>query len=284
MKTFRNRFATDGRDKVYSILGLINSDEFNRYPPPQVDYSLSFIEVYALTTAYIIAFEENLRVLPGPTEPESDLNFPSWVVDWRLQSPIPLLDDLYEEGYKGSSRNKRNVVLYSDLVLSVNGHKIDRIQSIGDILPDHYPKETMPLEVYPWLCLVYCTIISDLCPATVDPFDPKLRFKMDNYPYTSGENLMSAFCRTIVADRGKYEPRCGTEGVRKIRTWLDLRDWRLTGDYFYRLPRLLFRHGFFITERGYFGMAPPKAQAGDCVYILQGGWTPIVCGRCRHQI
>lgn len=41
---------------------------------------------------------------------------------------------------------------------------------------------------------------------------------------------------------------------------------------------------FFISEKGYFGLAPSAAQAGDQVCILAGGQTPYILRRAGEVV
>lgn len=223
MEAFRNRFATDGRDKVYGVLGLIDEDELNRCPPLSVDYSLSIPEVCAIATAYMICFYDDLHVLPGPYEPQRPDDLLSWVVDWSFQeegSHSKLLHRMYEGLYCGSRNNRRTVSLYSDLILSVSGRRIDAIKVVGNITVDDPPDHDPP-EVFSWLHLTHSKLKRSGSTAIFDPSDPQLWFDLERSKYNSNDNFLSTFCRTIVADVYEDVRRCTPEDVSKLRRWLN---------------------------------------------------------------
>jgi hypothetical protein len=76
--------ATDPRDKIYALLGLVEDMNWNCDILP-VDYSLTVEQVYIDTAKWIILKSENLNLLcfPGSQLPEnSQYNFPSWCPNW----------------------------------------------------------------------------------------------------------------------------------------------------------------------------------------------------------
>lgn len=86
LKYARLQAATDSRDKVYSILGLLEDEELARLPKP--DYTSHFLSVFS-TWAKVSIVETGTLALLAAVEPfqNSPLleswDLPSWVPDWR---------------------------------------------------------------------------------------------------------------------------------------------------------------------------------------------------------
>jgi len=92
LKLSRARDATDQRDKVYAILGLlehgwdINSAGVGRIEP---DYSKDVVSVFTLACLKVIEISGNLAVLSHNTPAKVTPSLPSWVPDWyysRIQT------------------------------------------------------------------------------------------------------------------------------------------------------------------------------------------------------
>ncbi|KAL5326264.1 hypothetical protein ACEPPN_007402 [Leptodophora sp. 'Broadleaf-Isolate-01'] len=84
LSTLRNAWyheATDPRDKVYALLGLVAEDERSRY---QVHYSISIEQAYAKTTNAMLGNDSTMEVLSLTGISQRSTNeLPSWCPDWR---------------------------------------------------------------------------------------------------------------------------------------------------------------------------------------------------------
>jgi hypothetical protein len=83
---FKNFRATDPRDKVYGLLGIVNSylDPLGIMP----DYRWTLEKCYIHTATKIIAQTRNLDILNVPAESFTQTRpFPSWVPNWKLSEP-----------------------------------------------------------------------------------------------------------------------------------------------------------------------------------------------------
>ncbi|KAK4552095.1 hypothetical protein LTR86_010631 [Recurvomyces mirabilis] len=76
----RNTSATDPRDKIYSLLGLVNEDEAKLIG---VDYSIKPRQLFAKTTFICLQLENDWTILAAVTL-KGDLrqSLPSWVIDF----------------------------------------------------------------------------------------------------------------------------------------------------------------------------------------------------------
>ncbi|KAH7076022.1 heterokaryon incompatibility protein-domain-containing protein [Paraphoma chrysanthemicola] len=81
LRRFRGRKASDPRDKVYGLLGLVAP---NSHRPPLIpDYSLSSVEVYTLAALESIYSSASLSVLSIDVARKYRKDLPTWVPDWE---------------------------------------------------------------------------------------------------------------------------------------------------------------------------------------------------------
>lgn len=74
---FCRQLATDPRDKIYSLLGMVEPNSHNSL---RVDYTLTWTEVFRDAAIYVIGDRNDLEVLMYAGSSETEL--PSWVPDW----------------------------------------------------------------------------------------------------------------------------------------------------------------------------------------------------------
>jgi hypothetical protein len=77
LRTFRDRNASDPRDKVYALLGLVQ-ERVSMIP----DYSLGDVEVYRQATLESIYNSKDLSVFSTELGQKSRSDLPSWIPDW----------------------------------------------------------------------------------------------------------------------------------------------------------------------------------------------------------
>jgi hypothetical protein len=91
--------ATDPRDKVYAVLGLVGSVYTARIP---VDYGLSVSDVFSQTCKTYIEATKDLSILYD-CDFSSITGLPSWALDWSVAGqPFSFYDDLYSADGRGS--------------------------------------------------------------------------------------------------------------------------------------------------------------------------------------
>jgi hypothetical protein len=86
-KDVRSKKATDPRDKVYGVYGLLENQGL-----PTVDYDRAVRDVYTDITIASIKGKDSLRVLHGACLPRLVYGLPSWVSDWSNASLYQPLD------------------------------------------------------------------------------------------------------------------------------------------------------------------------------------------------
>ncbi|KAK5996317.1 Heterokaryon incompatibility 6-like protein [Cladobotryum mycophilum] len=141
----RSLQATDSRDKVYSIIGLISEEESQEFAVVP-DYSISLEECYKRTALSVINYRQNLDIFLTEQMPGLSSDSPSWVPNWAfLSNPEPTLlfqdddwdhlDDPESGQFCASTVKHFKPCLMPDgssLVLS--GYVFDRIKELEGIL------------------------------------------------------------------------------------------------------------------------------------------------------
>ncbi|KAF2727801.1 HET-domain-containing protein [Polyplosphaeria fusca] len=77
-----DREATDPRDKVFAVLGLVGNEAHGIRP----DYNQTMVQVYCRTTKHIIREEQSLDILLAANGIQRGDGLPSWVPDWRKEA------------------------------------------------------------------------------------------------------------------------------------------------------------------------------------------------------
>jgi hypothetical protein len=150
------RFATDPRDKIYAILGLINCG-----PRVSPDYSPSCNKVYTAAFRAMLEYFGDLRVynyLQG-SHPDSGKELPSWVPDFMALTTSRIASMVYIDGISPNDLIQSLAVglLYGaasvsygklikslmefkegDSILVLKGIPVDRISIVGKVAPDRH--------------------------------------------------------------------------------------------------------------------------------------------------
>lgn len=149
--SFSSTLAGDKRDKVYSLLGVAKPFSI---PLLEINYSVSWQEVYRRTTIYIIQGLRTLNILVCAGSPSSDL--PSWIADWNdkvldcetdldWDPAVSVLKTLSAgglrfksgENFAGGLECNFDQILIDDNLLTVRGILISTIEStVYSHLPD----------------------------------------------------------------------------------------------------------------------------------------------------
>lgn len=78
-----DREATEPKDKVFAILGLVGSQHQNTMP--RADYSKTMEQVYREVAVQIITVEKSLDLLLAASGTDGPADLPTWVPDWRRE-------------------------------------------------------------------------------------------------------------------------------------------------------------------------------------------------------
>lgn len=217
----RSADATDPRDKIFAVLGLLNVNVM-------ADYSLNYFEVYRRAMAVELRRawkDEGKSHSSFPIRPEFDLrdrdapsmlscvdhppngSCPSWVPDWsraRQTTALGIHTSSNTTYSAGAGMGSPDATLTADdTVLSINGAIVDTIATLNDAVGE-----------------------SDL--STIDcPSSNTLLVSLSTFasrcdPYPTGVPLFEVFLQTIVAGKdGSGRRRCPTDYADILSLLLD---------------------------------------------------------------
>jgi hypothetical protein len=134
LQRFRDRKASDPRDKVYALLSLVETGPAGSTLVP--DYSLSVKEVFTRATIEIIEASKSLSVLSTDNSGKFRSDLPSWVPDW--DAPAGQTNDIRLEAVAlydaPSSSEGFRVPKSRDASLYVRTRGIGRVVELEDVM------------------------------------------------------------------------------------------------------------------------------------------------------
>jgi hypothetical protein len=301
--------ATDKRDKVYSLLGLVGryaQEKDELLPRYRKDQSVA--KTYTDAAICILRDSDDLRLLScvdGPRFQRHETGrLPSWVPDWSCELPTGQRATTGYEPYSasGSLIMRKPEIDIPNLTLTLRGLWVDRITKAGEVTDQII--HGMPF------------------PRWLDIFDA-----MENqYPHPCadadvGESKLDAFWRTIFANayknpkriiprtttlaagfvaflemsvlmgrRGRWVSRVSQmistiqenwgseasnapeEDANRPEEGANRLDGVAYGAFFSHPTRLR----LFLTETGYLGLGTECLEEGDSVWIVPGSRVPLI--------
>ena len=292
LRKFRSKQATDHRDKVYALLGLIT--DWGSAEPIVPDYTLSVETVYKKTVLKLIEVTQSTSVLCGNLRKRPRHALPSWVPDWSAPF-IPYESDRLNRFvlYNAASSEPSALRLHGTDLMETKAAMVDSIAVTGDFLAQIGIHDAIKV-LGQW---------ADLAGIKKTPDEP----------YVGGGTRLNAFWRTLCADTLYLEsPVPGTDDVSLDQSYRRSTDedsdsytnWQLwlkcfardTGFYGlirkFELPKRKMEEGisavhyaivsatalrrFFITQKGYMGLGPEGLLPGDSIHVIAGERVPFV--------
>jgi hypothetical protein len=193
--------ATDPRDKIYGLIGLLDSKTRKKYQEIFiVDYSKSVEEVYRDATKHILTFE-NLPTIYDDFEilGNRPKNWPSWVLDYRLplQLPIPLFEKAQNLALAENAQ-----ISYQDHHLLARGILLDKIDNVIDSqysLPRLLAGNAdFSFRLYPAFGLIYLgSTIACLLLKITNPGDPLPSAYFISIVLIHMHNILAEFLKLI---------------------------------------------------------------------------------------
>ena len=294
--------CTDLRDKVYGILGLVNSDLASTI---SVDYRKSIDEVYTDFAASIVRYTGTLEILGmSYSSPSEQSLLPSWVPDFRCEYATVIAPGGVNTEHMQKPLVRPVVTSHSQLLVGgIFLDEIDGLTATRSIQREHLRQDTDP----------------DIVHAS--------GLHRQEHVYEDHEGLKYAYWSTLVTKHGAkldaaaisaprevFEAQCSENMFgESVQEWLELNeDFEIAGHclesffasspnleapsndaemqykvYFMRLARRVMRHRLTFTRGGRLGLVPADSRKEDAIYTLHGfdslavlrrqadGWTFI---------
>ncbi|CAM1503269.1 Fc.00g080450.m01.CDS01 [Cosmosporella sp. VM-42] len=274
--SLRLYLATDPRDKVFALLGLIPADR-RTDPNLTIDYSLEAGAVFTNLAEHFLNESRNLDWLEAASTTVVQ-DCPSWVPDWsyvRNRKPLPKRkrttsgqgSPVYVPWGDGKAidwdqEGPRIIKSPQGAKLHLTGVCLDQVSRVGKHRSDRYELDILQSWVV------------DACAGR------------DIYPQT-GEAILQAVLRTIAVDARRVDYKVWdlhVRGVEDLEVTPDMdiqaiaRAWMFTDsknygvqDIYHTRRRIASRRRFVETSCGFIGLATRRAQVGDKVYAFAGG-------------
>jgi len=241
---FRNRAASDPRDKIFAYLGLIDGGA-------SADYTLPVEEAFKHTSRAFINKLGTLDILLRVSGKGRSPTLPTWVPDWAAdidQARLFMeLEWIYPYAmFKAAGQTKAETRdSFSNNALDLQGFIINRVVKTGPVIEnDSNVAETVAI----W---------------QTDP----------NGVYPLGGTFSDAMWRTITTDiyqsHGNRRRIKSDEDPKVLFAEALAKDGR---------GFLLSSYGCrgFMLERGIIGVGHPDMELGDSIFILKGGNMPFI--------
>jgi hypothetical protein len=276
---YRYRQVTEPVDKVYALLGLVDSDQSSRFDP---NYSCTVEDLWIKTAVCNISWCRSLRSLNFAADAKSNPKIPSWVTDWNsyeqagIKTALQTRYEMYNaaRGVEWSGKFRgMSAEPFSNCTFSTDGILFDKVLDIGE--PSHFEQlEDSYSTLKQWWKLVM-DYFGDL-----------------EQPYIGRGTIKNAFWRTLTADvvvspsRGRetWYKRASEHHEQDFWTWwtavlvgaVEKDQGSAMNAFLANITTALSRRRLFITKLGYIGNGPAKMERSDDVFILCGGKMPLL--------
>ncbi|KAK1461604.1 heterokaryon incompatibility protein [Colletotrichum melonis] len=292
---FRDHHATNLRDKVYGLLGLMRPKDLELFP--SVDYRKSVAEVYADVVITAVTDSKTLASLcyvqHGVEYKQTDV--PSWVPRWDVSGDVSSILDsrsltAWKEGDKHGLPELTDFNPSSDGKLAVAGVRFDTIAWITRALDvQDFKERSTGSEVSPHPMLdLWHLASSNMSYPQSQSEDSLMAVLMMALTLTAGvtvgyervEELESSDDREqFHADYLKYVHSLLEVSGLESSTFEPLNIALSDGNasrFRVAASRACDQRCVFETAKGFYGLAPACAREGDVVVMLYGGPIPFV--------
>lgn len=299
---FANFASTNPRDKVFALQGMTIDLPNEAFRP---DYTKTVREVYVNIAKYLLSGDNPFSGFAfagiGCELVSRDWDLPSWVLDW--ESPLscaplnmPIKDNFSEDGYHCSGNSTARISFdVGSAVLVMEGLLIDDIKLLSRTFDDRtdnkdcFVKEGGSIVHY-----------AESCNASYQLHQEALAMAMSggNQLYTTTDAVIDAFWRTLVGDRIPMRRPAPPALASDYANWVEAteyehlhlasselsidtlkRHFQSLSDFGSAIGSCAVGRRFCVTEKGYFGMVPPKSEVGDKICVFLGARTPFVLRR-----
>ncbi|MCJ1432239.1 hypothetical protein MMC27_001595 [Xylographa pallens] len=320
--TFRGFEASDSRDKIYSLRGLIDNGAMT----PDPDYTLSVETVYQDYARHLLLKDFGFQMLTLAGIARSHLSIPSWCPDWTYRSQMMLLatttsemtefnatrprksletiESLKSRGtlemqptFAASSGSEGSIKLTSNSTqISARGALIDTIAHIGR--PSSELTGTMHDWWHAWATETLVLIrqfaagrYSKSPDLNVDALS-RLITADDALQIFKGPNVLKGFWSSVQNGSTRIEDfRISHEQLRQVRHAAP--DARLPREFeipqilmtafCFVVPELVRGRRFCVTKMGFIGLVPDIVKVDDLVSIIFGITAPLILRKAEGR-
>ena len=281
LANYRYYKATDPKDKVYALLGLVTEALTENWV---YDYSLDFPTVYLKVAEHCLLQRDSLECLGYCNLSAQDPGLPTWVPNWAhpsVRHPLAYYAK-QKSGIGGSDLNLKRMYSPSADVTSQKRHLSFSIPQRPELITEGFCVGRALAISLPH----HQDAIDDSDSETLRKWEPG---NLQGIYAPTGETILEAFSRTIVADVAKNGPS------RERGYGVDWRFWRSVKSYAQppasshrrvEWGSLLFAtigRSFVWSDNGYMCLAPGETQPGDQICVLLGGHVLYILRPTRES-
>jgi hypothetical protein len=255
--------ATDPRDKVFAVCGLIDP-AYSIVP----DYMETVQQIYCRTTVAIMLQERSLDILAFCKHPRrasfgSDA-LPTWCPDWSspptlINKRSNLLWDSFNSKYCAFQASKqrekpfearateRHNLARLHMSLLAQGLPIGLVQNIGNLAK---MEGNFDERMFDDLLASWAKLVTEHCPLT--------------------EEILEELEKTAILDHTGFSDVDVVGNVVHLNRHRRMKNEAVEGNW-----------RFFTTSTGLMGMAPPHVEVDDLVVVLLGARVPFLLRKCE---
>jgi hypothetical protein len=316
---YRPCHATDPRDKIFALLGLVDpNEERENIIVPEYRKDFTVEDAYISLACSILGTSGNLDLLsvPGaPTTLQSIL--PSWVPDWSAPSHVvPFISfSTPEKFYSSLGTISHPILRQKRRSVGIQGHIVDSVDVVGMVSSEYIQDSEQILTLIQLLRLMMRTIYENCKDAWAWMNWETITEARSNRKYITGEDMLEAYWMTFMGglmpdDVNTWkEYRALLEQMvweQRLPTYLHLHHSSYTyapamaflnfaiaflyalgiyGSRMYspniRSPSLdLSQNRRMFTTRGrYIGLGPKAMKFGDKIALCKGARVPLIIRR-----
>jgi hypothetical protein len=299
----RNKSSSDPRDKVFGLLGIVNSNSIG-HDKLQINYNLPVKDVYSGVVQAVVGTTQRLDIIcssrPGVlvggwnVRPEQ-LKLPSWAPDWSVCPSVRRFNNMGVPFRAAGSSIAQTVFCSNGQILTAKGFFLGSISLCGDVCNLRNPSE----DAKSWRDLIQCVI----------------GWRKNLYSLTKdGSSMEEAFFRILYANFTEYFEKSSDPEMllhfaklkmicmgleifgavlanhllhgrhpAEMTTFLELM-YRATGGRRFISFSLdtqcftesVFSHSDMTSSDLMIGLGPNTTQKGDKVCILLGCHVPVI--------
>lgn len=281
LQTVRNRSATDSRDKVFGVLGLVNN--WLTAPPILPDYTLTDIEVFTKVTMNWIATRRDLFILTGNMLRRPHV--PSWIQDWAPAATFEGTEYHHESGwnimywkYRASLTKEARSKLLSNSELQLEGIFVDKVSRVAlQMVTNDWNDAKFFIDS--WEEFVDISNNSEReYVGGGKYYDAFWRTLVGNLfwtgvPLVETSDFTDAYRKAVPGDRRVFDLL--REQIRLAKPQQHVLSDETAG--FEKVLSVTARYRtLFVTQKGYLGIGSAGIKEGDDVYIFYGGNIPFI--------
>ena len=280
--------ATDPRDKIYALLGLMPDIE----GLPKPDYGLDVKQVYHKYAHFLLSQGVGADILHSAGRSRAVLQLPSWVPDWSFHSgtlehwtrvvkawgdrQLQASGD-FEPSIKVNDDDSNNLMVQGSMIDSIlalgpemesrrwtNARNFLAWDEASRALIESHELQTEPLSERWWE--IYClTLIMGCIPTD----RTKIKKPVEDYGRMT-ERLHRG--ETIASQEGSSTPYFSRLTVFSGQEDADLEAIQ----YHKYVQQFTYRRRICVTCNGFVGLVPGSVIEGDQIAVILGGGTPFI--------